>query len=396
MDLESLKFLRTPAGSMLLQQATDLIQSGVDLLTMLTRLQKQVSRDALGEKHVRAAVETGELRQKAKTKFSWGEQGFFSKEALEQSSSEAVSTYRSKRYQPYSHVLDACCGIGADAISLADISRVTAVDNDPLRLALAQFNAELMGRSIQFLEQDVLTGVLPTDVDAVFFDPDRRADGIRHVRVTEMVPDVKAFLSLWPDEFPIGIKLAPGVFRDELDDFDAEVEYISLNGELKECVTWLGSLRTARRRATMLPSGESFSSDSEISDEPTIQPLGMYLHEPDPVFHRAGLVSDLAEKLQCWQIDHSSSILSSDELIASPFIESFRVEASFPFQLKALRKELRSRDIGRLTILKRGAQVDVNQLQKQLKLEGSRHVWLMLTQIEEKSTVILAEKVSGR
>ena len=43
-----------------------------------------------------------------------------------------------------------------------------------------------------------------------------------------------------------------------------------------------------------------------------------------------------------------------------------------PFQLKALRAYLRDRDVGALTIKKRGTAVEPEQLRRQLRLTGSR------------------------
>src|SRR5204862_124898 len=60
----------------------------------------------------RAALETALLRQRARAKFSHADAMYFTREALEQASGEAVSRYRAERFVPFGRVGDFCCGIG--------------------------------------------------------------------------------------------------------------------------------------------------------------------------------------------------------------------------------------------------------------------------------------------
>src|SRR5262249_53961854 len=48
----------------------------------------------------------------------------------------------------------------------------------------------------------------------------------------------------------------------ELEGTEAEVEVVSLQAELKECVAWFGPLRTARRRAAVLPPGATLCAEA--------------------------------------------------------------------------------------------------------------------------------------
>ena len=41
-------------------------------------------------------------------------------------------------------------------------------------------------------------------------------------------------------------KISPGVKLAELREYDAELEFISVKGELKKAVIWMGPLKTAR------------------------------------------------------------------------------------------------------------------------------------------------------
>ena len=61
-----------------------------------------------------------------------------------------------------------------------------------------------------------------------------------------------------------------------------------------------------------------------------------------------------------------------------------------PFQLKRLRAALRERNIGPVTVKKRGSPILPEDLIQQLKLEGEEPLTLFLTQLNGAPIVILA------
>ena len=66
--------------------------------------------------------------------------------------------------------------------------------------------------------------------------------------------------------------------------------------------------------------------------------------------------------------------------MASPLVHSYAVEDVMPFHLKALRAALRDREVGTLTIKKRGSAVDPVQLRRQLREHGApTHNWQELS-----------------
>src|SRR5262249_16460465 len=129
----------------------------------------------------KAALETALLRLRARDKFSYADRMYFTREALEQATSEAVARHRAKRFAAFGHVADLCCGIGGDALALAATgATVDAVDSDPLRVLMAESNAAALGLTdrVRVHIGDALTVPLP-EAKAAFADPARRADGRR-------------------------------------------------------------------------------------------------------------------------------------------------------------------------------------------------------------------------
>ena len=346
-------------------------------------------REQYGQENASALIETAMLRERAREKFSRADEMLFDRAGLEMSSAEPISTHRAKRYAQFTHVADLGCGIGGDALGLAQHAHVTAIDRDPVRLALAQHNLAVYNRADRLTTvQADLTTLAPFPIDALFFDPARRDERGKRIHSLSAYRPPLATLDRWRDQTTAwGVKVSPAVDLAEVDD-SAEVEFISLNGDLREAVLWYGDLKTgAKTTATLLPSGETMTSNLPASS--FILHPSSFLYEPDPAILRAGLVQQLAAQINAAQIDESIAFLTSNGEIESPFARRFTVEDWFPFQLKRLRSYLRERGVGSVTIKKRGSPLDVEQLRRQLRLKGSATRTVILTIVKGQPAVIV-------
>lgn len=372
-----------------MRRASELHPTDSTLLACSTKLRKEFPADL-----ARAAIEMTILRRKAQNKFTHATEMFFERGALEQSSSEIISQYRAERYGAYECVADWCCGIGGDTIGLAEKHRVIAVDVDPLRLAMAAHNVEACGlrERVQLHERDVLASSLD-DEQAVFADPDRRSGGKRHLSHRYYQPRLDQLLSKLPSRFPLGVKMAPGIAWADLNDLDAEMEFISLDGELKECVAWFGPLRTQRRRATLLPSRATLIANDVARSPGVVEPV-RYLYDPDSAVVRSGLVTNLAQQLGAKLIDEEIAYLTSIEHKATPLATSYRIEEVHPFHQKRLADRLRALKVGEVTITKRGSAIDPNKLHKNLKLKGNESRTIILTRTLGRPVMMIATKLN--
>src|SRR5262245_57933093 len=153
MDLPAFRRLLSSDGQAALAAAVELQPTEATYLACHQRLRRQFPDEV-----VKAALETALFRRKAAGKFERADRMYFTREALEQSSGEAVSTYRARRFAGYDRVGDLCCGIGGDLIGLSGVANVVAVDVDPIRLAMAEENLRAYDRHdrAQFVLGDVL------------------------------------------------------------------------------------------------------------------------------------------------------------------------------------------------------------------------------------------------
>jgi hypothetical protein len=177
-----------------------------------------------------------------------------------------------------------------------------------------------------------------------------------------------------------------------------EVEFISIDGDLKEAVLWFGPLAGPARRATLLSSTATADDappptlDSNASAEPApIAIPGGYLYEPDPAIIRARLVIPLAGLLGAAQIDRQIAYLTADHAAHTPFARCWRVVEWLPFSLKRLRARLRALDAGVVTVKKRGSPLDTDLLARQLSGGGARPLVVVLTRVADQPAALICE-----
>jgi SAM-dependent methyltransferase len=387
MNMSQLHALLTPEGQQALQAAMLLKPREVDYLRYFQELSRKFPPDL-----AQPALEAAILRSEASTKFPFARQLYLVREALEQASAWAVAEYRARRYAPFGTLLDLGCSIGGDTIALAQVAPTIGVDRDALRLALARANLTALGLAdrITLLQAD-LANPLPFRLPrhtAVFFDPARRSQGRRVYSVRNYRPALSV-LKDWLAHTPaIGVKISPGVDLRELAEYPAEVEFITLDGELKEAVLWFGPLETVPRRATILPGPHSLVP-APVEGLALREP-GAFIYEPDPSVLRAGLVQVLGASLGADQLDEDIAYLTADEYRPTPFARAWAVEGWFPFGLKKLRAFLRQRNVGRLTVKKRGSPLQPEALIRELRLSGDAERVVFLTHLRGRPIAVIA------
>ncbi len=264
MDFDSFSLLLTEKGQAALRAAEALQPVEKDYLVHFQSLCRTYP-----EELAQAALETAIFRQEAVVKFDQAGVMYFTRQALEQASSSEVARQRAVRYARLSRAIDLGCSIGGDALALAEKTFVVGIDLDPLRLQMARANLESLGLGSQaeFLRADLNQSLpLPRrigDQTGLFFDPARRAGGRRMVSVQDYLPPLPQIFTWLPDFPALGVKISPGVRQDELREYPAEIEFVSLHGDLKEAALWFGPLKTATRRATILPGGFSLAEEHQ-------------------------------------------------------------------------------------------------------------------------------------
>ncbi|MCX4770428.1 methyltransferase domain-containing protein [Streptomyces sp. NBC_01285] len=385
--------LRTPEGAELLAGLRS-YDPATELATA-TRL-RRTHPAAL----VSAALGQARLRQRAVAKFGAEDahRMFFTPNGVEQATRTSVAAYRAARFAGTGvrSVADLCCGIGGDAIALARAGiRVLAVDRDPLTAEVAAANAVALGLEelIEVRCADV-TEIDTSPCDAVFVDPARRGGRGRIFDPEAYSPPLSWATAAALKAPRAALKIAPGVPHEAIGP-QAEAEWISDGGEVKEAVLWFGEgFEAGAYRATLLPSGATLSAPA-VLPAPPVGPVGRYLYEPDGAVIRAHLVADIVNRCDGRLIDEMIAYVTSDELYDSPYTAGYEITDQLPFNTKRLKALLREREVGVLTVKKRGSPVEPEELRRKMKLRGPNRATVFLTRVADAPTMLIGHPVTG-
>jgi SAM-dependent methyltransferase len=304
-----------------------------------------------------------------------------------------VATYRAQRLKAMgvTSLADLCCGIGGDAIALARAGiRVLAVDRDPQTAAVARANAEALGLAdlIEVREADV-TEVDTSAFDAVFMDPARRGGRGRIFDPEAYSPPLSWAVDTALKAPRAALKIAPGIPHEAVPP-QAEAEWISDGGDVKEAVLWFGT-EPGLVRATLLPGPRTL--DGRGLPNPRVRPLGRYLYEPDGAVIRAHLVAEVAEELDGGLLDETIAYVTSDALRPTPYAHAYEITDQLPFNVKRLKALLREREVGTLTVKKRGSAVEPEELRRKVlpKPHGRNTATVFLTRVAGAPTMLVGQ-----
>ncbi|MDA0565514.1 methyltransferase domain-containing protein [Streptomonospora sp. S1-112] len=410
--------LLSPAGRRVVRAAEpgDVAADPLKAATRLRRVAEEALAEAAGEGTeagavavpadalAGAALTQARLRGRAREKFgARAERLYFTPDGLEQATRSPVAAYRARRLAaalpPDARVADLCCGIGADMVAMAEAGlRVEGVDADPLTAAVAEANLAELGLAERGRVRVGDAAAFDSrGFDAVFCDPARR-------NARGRVFDPAAYSPPWPAVLAAAsgapascVKAAPGIPHEAIP-ADAEAEWISVDGDLKETALWRGAGTPGGRRATLLRgtggAPATLTADPGAGPAP-VGPPGRYLYEPDNAVVRAHLVAEAAALVGGALLDPHIAYITADRLVPTPFCRVLEVREVLPFSLKRLRAVLRERGVGRVTIKKRGSAVDVDKLRRDLRPAGPESAVVVLTRVGNRPISLVCSEVTG-
>ncbi|WP_405753590.1 class I SAM-dependent methyltransferase [Streptomyces sp. NBC_01411] len=400
-DLDAFTALFTDEGAALLASLRE--YDPAQELAVATRLRRSYPTEL-----VSAALAQARLRQRAVPKFGADDayRMFFTPNGVEQSTRKSVADHRARRFAELGvrSVADLCCGVGGDALALARAGiSVLAVDRDPLTAEVVRANADALGLSSLIEVRCADVAEVGTDpYDAVFVDPARRGGRGRIFNPEAYSPPLSWATGAVADRPESGpaprgaagaagaagaIKIAPGI-PHEMIPGSAEAEWISDGGDVKEAVLWFGT-DPGLRRATLLPSGATLTGRG--LPDPAVRTLGRYLYEPDGAVIRAHLVAEVAEELGGGLIDETIAYVTADELRPTPYATAYEITDELPFGLKKLKALLREREVGNLTVKKRGSAVEPEEVRRRVKPQGPNAATVILTRVAGAPTMLIGQ-----
>lgn len=346
---------------------------------------------------VRAALRLSEARRRGSHKFHLAARMWLDPVGVEQATSESVARHKAARFAGQ-RVVDLCAGVGGDALALAAVGQVIAVDRDRLMCRRLRYNAVVHDVADRLLVVQARAETFPIPEGAwVHLDPDRRGGEKRRARAfADSTPGPEACQAIIARAPGGALKLSPASdFANHFVGDGFEIELVSLHGECKEAIVWYGAPVSCRRRATCLPEGATWTDrDSPAGARAGVSVLQAFVHDPDPALSRSGLLSGFAAEHGLRRLDESVDYLTSGAAAETPFLDSFEVLDDAPFDLKQVRLMLSRHDALAREIKVRGVDVTPEDLRIRLRGSGSRPATLIVGRVGGRARAILAQRAS--
>ena len=360
---------------------------------------------------VAAALELVAARRKARVKFPQAERLWCDLAGVEQASDARVAAWKAARMREVlgedAEVLDLCCGIGGDAMSIAAAGlAVTAIDLDPRRAWMTERNASCRA-SVADVESFSLAGA------ALHADPARRDEraGRRAWTLDDHRPGRAWIERALHESHAAAIKFSPAVDRRAFGDAPIEWEWIESDGALVQAVAWSGRFAHLPRgtRATAVSRAGAGQSIAGVPDDARVGRLsadgtlreGAWLGEPASALERARLLMEAlavsGAREVAREIAPGLGLVVVEERPATPWFEWFRVAAELTGRAEALPRL--ATDLARAqgvagqlrSVRVRGGAADADQLTRALGCTPQGRFVLFVWREASKARAVLTE-----
>ncbi|MCH2181937.1 MAG: class I SAM-dependent methyltransferase [Mariniblastus sp.] len=393
-DHQDVQWLVSDAAGPHLVAAQQSILEQENILTTTKRLRRDMSpqRAAL-------VLEMVQLRIRARRKFERADRMFFTRRSLEQASGESIARYKALRFKRSERLVDICCGIGGDLLSLANRTTAVGFERDPVLAILAEANLLVEGVSAE-VQRGEFPSLDPADFSAFHFDPSRRNHGRKTIGDL-LQPSLPSILEWIPSDLPVGIKVAPATPPHRETPERAEREWIGDARECKQQLIWLGGAQhlPGGRTATVV-RGERVDQyqavvDSEKMPQLIAAEVQAFLYEPHPTVLAAGLTDELAGEHGLARLAVNVAYLTGPSPIDQPMLTQFQVVDVLPMEVKKTARELERLNAGPLEIKKRCVSNVYYDAFKRITTKGSEPFVVILSPLGEDSVAIIAKRVQS-
>ncbi len=348
--------------------------------------------------------------QKGLKKFPRAAKMHYTDESIAQSSSLDVAKYRTwkvfSKLGKIHHSIDLCGGIGGDAIAAGLRWKVTVVEKnlevfDMLEHNLTVYNVQsnvmcILGDVNDLLKQPEFQELIK-QANYIFFDPSRRFEGIRTVKIEDYIPPLSLIEQILPLNQNFVVKIAPGFEIPQIP-YKCDIEVVSLKGEVKEIMLWFGELMENSNKqsviATKLPEKLTLKKgiskyNKSLSD--LVSNLGKYLYEPDPAAIKAHVINELGKMFGLNTLHPQVAYLTGDKYVGTPWLRCYQVLDSCPVDIPQIKDILKKHEIHRIDCKARGLTLDLHEIQKELKSKGKNIGLVIFTWVNNQKTAIIAQ-----
>lgn len=384
----------------------------IDSLSRISDLRKKYNSE-----FVNFIIDQAKSREKANNKLPKDlvSNLLFDKTALEQASTWVCATHRSKKLKENIslidskfklngyHVYDLGSGIGIDTLAMSRFFKIYSYESDLKRYNLLVQNSSNCFKSIKKNKINCVNAdftnikdLILNDKCIVYLDPSRRDLKSHFKSIFDYNPSLEIINEILEFTPFVIVKISPAVDLQELQNntFNSpyEIEFVSENSELKECILWFGFTKENIITGTKLPENISYTKNLDVQLEISTYNEFEYLYEPDFAYIRSGTMDLIAKKTRLSKIDEQIAYLAGGKVSNvtwcrnNTYFKRIKVIESIRFE--AIFKELIELQITYVDLKKRGFEIELDSLQVKFNKALARNQKKQAIQIHKKAVLI--------
>lgn len=327
----------------------------------------------------------------------------------EQASDQGVAAFHGRLAAGSDRVADLTAGLGIDAMAMADVcGSVCAVELDPLRHAVLEYNVDLLGKkNVTAVCADCFDWLREQNrLDLIFIDPARRGENNRRTYAfADCQPDIPANIRLLLDKADrILIKASPLLdIRAVLGQLEnvTRIWAVGRHGECKELLIELrrdGVLESVSAvdvdihgngEEFVVPTGELTSAEVRYADfDPA---YGMWVYEPSAVMMKIGAWGEICRRWpELMKVGRNSHL----------FVSRTKIDG-FPGKQLAVEDVVKAKDLrrfkgGMANVVTRNYPLTSAELRKKAGVREGGHAFIIGTRWGacETPVILLTDRIS--
>lgn len=279
------------------------------------------------------------------------------KEYLRFATPAEVAKYRAERLKCKT-IVEIGAGIGGQTMAFADTcDKVIAVEKDEKMLQILNDSLHKLGiTNVELVHGDILAPeviekVKKSKPNRIFCDTERAEAGKR--TINDLKPDIFELIKVYSlITREIAVEIPP--FTSDVNKLKgvAELEFISLNGELNRLTVYFNELKQSNRSVVSLPSKLRLE-DTGAENVEVVKKIEDYkfLYTIDPAIVLAGLVNELSKKLGLKAIELEGKLyLVSEKQESSSFLKAYQILSICKDDYVYVLEELKKLNAGKVVL----------------------------------------------
>ena len=320
-------------------------------------------------------------------------------QTFEQATNFKIAQFHSRLLsKPNGKILDACAGAGFDAIAfLNDGNQVTSCELNESSAKKLNLNRELYGLSNWKINQTNCIDENPKSYSALYFDPMRRMNNKRMVRIEDYSPGIQEIAKFTKSGIPILIKTSPLLTITPEIKNEFQMIFVSRHFECKEILLAKNLIHLPQNSLYFADHDFHFNLDN-LQDQPNENGKSdlnefQFIYEPNPALLKSGMVKQAASHFDIVQPSENCGYFFGNNYDVEHLFRRYQLIDNQYYKINKINKRM-NQFSGEIILKKKNSSFDLNSIKlgKRKIIDNSKTIFF-ITEHEGKTVFWIGKSV---